>query len=376
MEILAAVAGLALIAVTLWDAFETVVLPRRVSHPVRLTRAFYRSTWWLWTRLARVAPRGGDGGEISSPREAFLGLYGPLALIVLLSLWAAVLVVAFAMLQWSLGSALAVATPTAPGFGADLYMSGTTFFTLGLGDVVPRGGLPRALAVIEAGTGFAFLALVIGYLPVLYQAFSRREADISLLDARAGSPPSATELIRRNAAAGQCEALDPVLQRAEEWSAQLLESHLSYPSVAFFRSQHENQSWLAALTATLDASALVLTCLDGIPTGQARATFAIARHTAVDLAQLFDLSPTKPVPDRLPAADLARLRTVLAGAGIPLRADPDAATRLTTLRGLYEPYVAALGAYLLMALPPWLHPEGVPDDWQTTPWAPPDELPS
>src|SRR5256885_11103790 len=130
----------------------------------------------------------------------------------------------------------------APGFWSDVYMSGTTFFTLGLGDVVPRTALAKTLTVIEAGTGFAFLAAVIGYFPVIYQAFSRREVAISLLDARAGSPPSAAELLWRHRGDPGAGALTELLRDWERWAADVLESHLSYPPLAYFRSQHYNES--------------------------------------------------------------------------------------------------------------------------------------
>src|SRR5207244_5145138 len=182
------VAGAILLATVLWDAFETIILPRRVSGRFRLTRFFYRATWRPWRAIAPLLPRRlGD---------TFLSFYGPLSLLLLLALWAAGIVLAFGMLEWAAGSALSM-TGADPGFGADMYMSGTTFFTLGLGDVVPRTPIAKTLTVIEAGTGFAFLALVIGYFPVIYQAFSRREMAISLLAARAGSPPTAGELLWR-----------------------------------------------------------------------------------------------------------------------------------------------------------------------------------
>ena len=133
-----------------------------------------------------------------------------------------------------------------------LYVSATNFTTLGLGDFTPRTDLARFLTVLEAGTGFGFLAIVISYLPILYQSFSRRETLISVLDEWAGSPPSAGELYRRVVEAGATDELRPLLDRWEEWTAELLESHLSYQVLSYFRSQHENQSWLAALTAIMD----------------------------------------------------------------------------------------------------------------------------
>ena len=164
-----------MILVVVWDAFEALVLPRTASRRFRPARMFYRATWPAWTALANLIGRGGR-------RENFLAIYGPLSFLVLMACWAVALMVGFAMTQWGLGSHLNVPKGTS-GFWADLYMSGTTLFTLGIGDVTPNGAFARALTVVEAGVGFGFLALVIGYLPVLYQGFSRREVNISLLDA-------------------------------------------------------------------------------------------------------------------------------------------------------------------------------------------------
>ena len=229
------VAGVTILVGVLWDAFETIVLPRRVNRPFRLTRLFYRATWRPWRAITPLLPLG--------LRDAFLSFYGPLSLLLLLGLWAVGIVLAFGMLQWAAGSALNI-TSGDRGFGTDVYMSGTTFFTLGLGDVVPRSTLARTLTVVEAGTGFAFLALVIGYFPVIYQSFSRREVAISLLDARAGSPPTASELLWRYRWDTSGDALNDLLKEWERWAADVLESHLSYPALAYFRSQHYNQSWL------------------------------------------------------------------------------------------------------------------------------------
>src|SRR5205823_4688769 len=201
---------------------------------------------------------------------------------------------------------------------SDVYMSGTTFFTLGLGDVVPRTALAKTLTVIEAGTGFAFLAAVIGYFPVIYQAFSRREVAISLLDARAGSPPSASELLWRHRGDPGSAALTDLLRDWERWAADVLESHLSYPPLAYFRSQHYNESWLAALTTILDASAFIIVGLEGWCARQAELTFAMARHAVVDLAQVFS-TPPRPTAERLSSAQLAGLRKRLASDGLGLR---------------------------------------------------------
>jgi hypothetical protein len=263
MGSLIAAAGALCIVVIMWDAFEAIVLPRRVTRSLRPTRMFYRVTWRVWSTVAHQMRTG-------ARRETYLSFFGPLSLLVLLAAWAASLVVGFALLQSGLGTGLSVAGGGS--FVDYLYLSGETFFTLGLGDIVPASGLGRGLIVLEAGIGFAFLALVIGYLPVLYQSFSRREVSITLLDARAGSPPSAEELLRGSLS--DPEELTALLREWERWSAEVLESHLSYPVLSYYRSQHDNQSWLTALTTILDASALVIVGVENASARQAGLTFA------------------------------------------------------------------------------------------------------
>jgi hypothetical protein len=359
MEILVGVAGILLIAVVMWDAFEVIVLPRRVTRRLRMTRLFYRTTWRIWSTLTRHLASG-------TRRERYLSFYGPLSLILLLTVWAAGMILGFAMVQAALGSALNVAMGPAT-FGIDLYMSGTTFFTLGLGDVTPRTTLAQAVTVIEAGTGFGFLALVIGYLPVTYSAFSRREVGTVLLDARAGSPSSAATLLRRSRE-GLHAGLDELLRDWEHWAAELLESHISYPVLCYYRSQHSNQSWLAALTTILDTSALIMTGIDGVSPRQAQLTFAMARHACADLAQIFHTPPRSPGVDRLPPPEARHLRAVLATAGVRASEELAAEERLGELRRMYEPYANALAEYLLLTLPPWLPAGDAFDNWQTSAW--------
>jgi hypothetical protein len=359
MHVLAASAGFAIALIILGDAFETIILPRRVIRKFRFTRIFYRHTWIPWRKLI---------GSLHNRRrrETLLGFYGPLSLIFLFLSWAALLILAFALLQWAWGTNLR--GETAPGFRAALYFSGTTFTTLGVGDLTPISGFARVLTVGEAGTGFGFLAIVIGYLPVIYQSFSRREANISLLDARGGSPPAAVELLRRYAEGQALNEIDVLLRDFDHWSAELLESHISYPVLTLFRSQHNNESWLAALTAILDLSALLIVGVEGVPAHQAQLTFAMARHAVVDLAQVLGTPPRPPAPDRLPAPQFERLGEQLRSYGAPLRDGPTAAAQLIDLRHMYEPYVNALGTYLVLELPGWFPRDGVPDNWQTSAW--------
>jgi hypothetical protein len=357
--------AIVIICVVLLDAFETVVLPRRVTRHFKLTAWFYRRTWIPWRKIA---------GHIqnSSRQQSFLGYYGPLSLFMLLAFWGVGLIFGFALLQYGIGGHEQLGNEPVT-FARILYHSGETFFTLGYGDIVPTSGGARFLSVLEAGLGFAFLGVVIGYLPVVYGSFSRREIQISMLDARAGSPPTATELLVRLAGSSENPAieqtvLDEVLRDWERWAGELLESHISYPVLSFFRSQHSNQSWLGALMTMLDVTSLVITGIDGIHPGQARLTFAMARHAAVDLAQVVNARYDPAQPERLPDADYNELRGTLAQAGLKLRSTEEARQKLNRLRSMYEPYLHSTAKNLMVTLPPWKHPSKMRDNWQAGPW--------
>jgi hypothetical protein len=360
MHIFAAIVGVLIISSVLLDAFETIVLPRKVQRAFRLTSWFYRNTWVPWVRLSRLI-------RVHSWRENFLGYFGPLSLILLLVFWAIGLIFGFALLQFGLGEHVRLGNEPIT-IGILLYHSGETFFTLGYGDITPTSPLSRTLAVMEAGMGFAFLGVVVGYLPVIYSSFSDREREISLLDSRAGSPPSAGELLSRLGCCPDPVVLDNIFRDWERWSADLLSSHISYPVLSFFRSQHSNQSWLGALTTMLDVTSLVLAGIDGIPKEQAKLTFAMARHAAVDLAQVVNAQYDPHAPDRLSPEELAKLRKTLAAAGMRLRQDDEADAKLLKMRSLYEPYCDALARRLLLSIPAWMRDEKKKDNWQSGPW--------
>jgi hypothetical protein len=352
----ATAAASVLTLVTLWDAFQTIILARRVSRRFRPTRAFYRLLWTPVRALARTIPPG-------NRRENVLMVFGPLSLLSLIALWAFGLIFSFALLHWGLGSQIR-GPGGVSGFDVDLYMSGTTFFTLGLGDVTPLTTVARALTVLESGMGFAFLALIIGYVPLISQAFSQREVSISMLDASAGSPPTAAQLLRRHFRDEDGD-IRGLLRDWERWSAELLESHVSFPVLAYFRSQHDNQSWVAALTTILDVCSLLVVRIGDRPMLPARLTFAIARHAVIDLCAVFRLRPTPPPVDRLPPAEERRLERFVADVGVRFRADEASLAKLSALRATYEPYVAALSSFLIMPLPDWVPPEGATDSWHT-----------
>jgi hypothetical protein len=294
-------------------------------------------------------------------RANLLSIFGPLSLLGLFCCWGALLIIGFALVQWG--------QDTLPGaLGGDfrqyLYMSGETFFTLGYGDVTPATYFGKFMSVAEAGTGFGFMAVVIGYLPVLYQTFSRREQNIAILDARAGSPPTVAELFRRAGGLSDRGEMERYLGEWEVWAADLLESHLSYPVLSYYRSQHDNQNWLAAMAVLLDASAVLLVVGNEREQRRAQLTFAMARHTCVDLCLVYWLPPVEPDPSRLTEAEveelLSRATENAVGAG--------QVDRLVELRELYEPFVEALSRYFYFSVPRFFPSGRVVDNWQSTAW--------
>ncbi|MBV9308399.1 MAG: two pore domain potassium channel family protein [Acidobacteriaceae bacterium] len=351
MRYLAVIFGLLLLAAVTSDAFEVMLLPRRLRRTLRPVRIFFRSSWCAWTSIARHLKRG-------RRRDAFLSLFGPLSMVLLLLLWASGLIISFAFLHWAAQGVRSVSLLS------DFYLSGATFFTVGYGDVVPKTSLSRMLAIVESGAGLAFITVTISYLPVLYQLFSRRESRVIQLDARAGSPPAASALLCRHNDFEAMPELSDLLKEWEQWCAELVESHLSYPMLSYYRSQHDNQSWLAALTAILDTCALLLTGFSGVRTFQARVTFATGRLAAVELCRVFHLKALASATDRLPPDDFVQLERQLSESGLTFSEADSAEERLRTLRSTYEPFMLALSRHFLLGLPPWMRGEEEVDNWQ------------
>ncbi len=347
----AGIAGVGLMLFVLVDAFETILLPRTITRGLRLTRLFYRATWGPWAALGQALPAG-------AWRETVLSFFGPLSIVLLTGFWAGGLILSFGMLQW----ALAPEPSRWQDISSGLYLSGNLFFTLGLGDVNPHTHVTRFLAVLEAGLGFGFLASIISYLPVIYAGFARREIIILRMDVRAGSPPTAGELLRQHGHRGDERDLDQLLRDCELWAAELLENHVSYPVLCLYRSQHRDQSWLATLTTILDTCALLIVGVEGIESKQAPITFAMARRAVIDLAHLFRRRPKgdEGDRDRLPAPELARLRRLL-GRDARLRVGREAEEKLARLRATYEPSAYRLSEFLLMPLSPWMPPPDAGD---------------
>jgi len=366
LRVVAFIAGLFFCLGVALDAFQTIILPRRPTGRFRITRLFFIVTWAPWVFMAEHATD-------KKVRNQIYSIYGPLSLLLLLLLWAVLLIFGFGLFYFSMrspfGDAMLGHSNSAwAQLSTDLYVSGTTLFTLGLGDVVPHSLLSRALIIFESGVGLGFVALVIGYLPVLYQAFSHREISVALLDSRAGSPPNAAELIRRHSFEGSEEALIALLEEWERWSAEILESHISYPLLCYYRSQHDTQSWLAALVSILDTCALLISVIEGTHSRQAQLTFVMSRHALTDISEVFGVlkrpaTQLRAQTDRLPSKDFYQLCEAMGENQIRLCGDPAAAKRLNTLRALYEPQAFGLSEHLRFPLPVWVAPPKVNDQW-------------
>lgn len=352
---LALAGGALLLVLVVQDAFEVMLLPRRVQRRWRFVSFYFYGTWALWRALGRMQSAG-------ARRERLLSIYGPLAMSLLFALWAIGLIVAFGAIQWGM-------QPSNTGLQLtdQLYLSGVTFFTLGYGDLVPLTPLARVTAVVEAGAGFGLIAVVIGYLPVLYQLFSRREASVIQLDARAGSPPTAATILKRHAESDGLEKVDEMLRAWEIWGADLLESHLSYPMLAYYRSQHDDQSWLAAMVAIMDTCVLILVGVEDIKPLQARMTFATARQVILEMGRSLGVSAIEGGDDRLPEAEYAKLITLLENVGLRWNGGAESNETLSAVRATYEPLARGLAAHLLIPLPAWAAEENASDHWERGP---------
>jgi len=347
--------GFLIIIAVLVDAFETIILPRRVNRRIRFARIFYRSFWRLWIKEKKLF-------KSSNKIKGYLGVFGPLSLIILISIWAIALIFAFALVNF--GTQIELSPHNTRDFITYFNLSGATFFPVGLPDTYPVKELGKFIGIIESGIGFAFLAMVIGYLPVLYQGFSRREVSINLLDSRAGSPPNALYLLQHLSNNEITVELKPLLEKWEQWCAELLETHLSYPVLAYYRSQHDDQSWVAALLMILDASTLVLASKNHKLHSYAKSTFAIARHASADLTQAFFLKPHAPHQERLSKQDLTKIRKILHDSDFSLKDGKYAEEKLVMLRKLYEPNMQALSDYFHMPITTFIIKGDIEETWR------------
>jgi Ion channel len=342
MRWLALPAGVFLIILTLLDVFSTIVVPRSSTRRFRLTRILFRGFWKPWRWLG-VRARTREG------RERFLAVAAPGFLFVLLAVWALLVMTGYALVLWSPAFEHGIRGVHGLGdarFTTALYFSGTSLFTIGFGDIVATG-FTRAVVVAEGATGLGLVAVVIAYLPVLYASFNRREVGIMLLDARAGSPPSGPELLRHASEAHDKQGLITLFGEWERWAADVLETHLSYPLLAFFRSPHDNTSWVTSLGAVLDAATLILSTMDKEPLPGAQTFYRTGVHAVEDLFYYFRMEERAPMIERSEFEDVLRDFKDL---GIPVRPADEAWERFQEMRKAYGGRLDALA--ILLAAPP------------------------
>jgi hypothetical protein len=345
-------AGLLIWCGVLWDGFATIILPRTVAPMRRLSGRFYKWSWSLWAAVGRRIRR----------RELcliFLAVYGPLSIVILLVLWGGLIIVAFALIYLGLGPRFQAAAGSV-GFGTLFYLSASTFLTLGLGDVTSTDPIARLFILLEVGSGYMFLALIITYMPVLHQSYEAREVGNLLIHSRAGRPPGAIKLLRRYSGSDRAEALQGNLREAERWMAEVLQSHLSHPVLSVYRAQHWGQSWLVSLTTVLDSCALLIAGGDGLPAAQARITYRMGLRLLKDLTAALSLTVDPRCPGRLSTADLPALLAAVRGSDLPLTLKPGAATQVLRLVRRYDVYLVTLSASLVIPLPSWVQPREAP----------------
>jgi hypothetical protein len=332
MRELAGLVGALLVLAMLAEFVVTFLLPRRVRRDPRIGRGLTRLLWRPWRAVARrLRPSSAD---------TLLGLFGPVALLMPLLTWALGILFGYALLEWAV----------AGGSFSDRILFSSGLF-LSAGATEGSYGV-RVVELLEAATGVGVLFIVIGYLPAVYSAFSRRETAVSQLAARAGAPPCAGVALHQAIGKQQWQELKRDLEGWEEWAAELMETHLSYPQLAFYRSQHVNQNWLAALTAMVDVAAFIKATAPDDKVRAADLTYAIGRHAFADLATQFRLQ-AEPA-DRLSDTDFDTLYAIVEAATDD-SVEPDAAKdELAGLRGRYEPNAEALARFLALELPPWV----------------------
>lgn len=355
MRVVAIVAGVILIALMLLEFFLTFLLPRRVKRDPRIARQAFRMIWRPWRAIAMQLPN-------KASSDTMLGIFGPFGLVLILALWSLGLIVGFTLITW--GAKVHFTAGAGEHIGNYLYFSAGSFFSAST-PLSPSNSTGKMLQVFEAAAGFGVLFIAIGYLPSLFQAFSRREIAVSQLDPRAGSPPCAGALLIRSAPPGNTwQELDGYLAQWETWATELMETHLSYPIIGYFRSQHINQNWVSALTAIVDTSAFAIAYAPKGEVQYARFTFAIGRHALADLAHSYGAKVPTDMPDRLPDQQLEILCNEVTASGLQIVNTPAARDIFRSLQSRYERNASAVANLLALTMPQWLPPDDVIENWR------------
>jgi hypothetical protein len=354
MHALVGIIGGTLLVLMLAEFFSAFLFPRRVKRDPRIARGVLRALWTPWRWAAARLPEGAA--------DTTLGVFGPFGLLVIIAVASAGVILGYAMLDWA--SSTHLGTLPHADFGDYLYWSGGVFVSAST-PFTAISGPGKAMQVLEAATGLAVLGISIGYLPALFQAFSRRETAVSRLDPRAGSPPTVAALLERSGLRGGWPELDEYLREWEAWTAELMETHLSYPILGYYRSQHVRQNWLAALVTVVDACAYAIAYGPQEAIEAAEITFRIGRHALADLSLAFNPRHRRAEPgtERLTPEMLQELRMRLESSGLHSEGTEGSERRLAELRESYEPFAVSIGEWLRLPLPDWLS-EDIREYWR------------
>ena len=338
LRILAGAAGVAVVYLTLGAAVRTVILPRGI--PSRLARAVFltmRAVFRVWAGPSASYER----------QDRVMALYGPMSLLVLLGTWVTLVLAGYTAIFWSVGVG---------SWRTAFVDSGSSVLTLGFAH--PRELPGIALAFTEAGIGLVLLAMLITYLPSIYQAFSRREAAVTALEVRAGTPPTAVEMVERFWILGRTDKLGEVWTRWEEWFVDVEESHTSFPALVFFRSPQPDHSWVTAAGAVLDGASLVASTIDIPRDVQAeiciRAGYIALRRIAAFFGIPFDSNPTRGDPISISREEFDEVVDRLASNGVPVKPDRDEAwLDFAGWRVNYDTVLLALASLTMAPYAPW-----------------------
>lgn len=327
--------GIGLIFVTLNDVFQSVIVPRAAGRRFRLSYLQWHYCWYIWPALAwRVHPRNADA------REDFLATYAPLSLVLMLATWAVAMAFGYGCLFWVLRTEIA---PVPVTYWQAVYFAGTSFLTIGFGDFVGRSGMTRMLSLLAGASGFGVVSVTTAYLFAIFGFFQSRESFVVRLGARAGAPPSGVGLLVVAKIAAIESDLPDVMRDGQAWMATVMESHLAYPTLAYFRSSHDYESWVGTLGTLLDAAILMMTTFEN-NFGQARITYNLGRHAARDLAKYFGVLREDGDPGITRAefdGACERLRSV----GYAIRSTDEAWDEFSKLRASYATHLNALARY-------------------------------
>jgi hypothetical protein len=345
LQLLECALGISLVTAMLFDVFLAVVVPRRapnLGRHVRVSGNVVPGLWWIWREV-------GLRLQSAERREGLLGTFAPLALIVLLVVWLSGLIFGYGLILDALRSQL---RPEPDSLGTSIYFAGVAMLTIGFGDFVATGAWARLTSLVAAASGLGLFALVITLLFTLYGSFQRRERAVLVLEAGAGAPPSGVTLLETYALGGMLDELPRVFSEWQAWAAEVLDSHLAYPILAYFRSSHDNDSWISSLGAVVDAATLVLTTVEGGPKGWAKLSRAIGNHCLEDLVAQFRLEADSEVGVEREEFDAARRR--LERAGYRLRDADQSWADFARLRSEYAGRVNALAHYWASPPAQWI----------------------